>query len=344
MAYHDRHYTRGSGGYRGSSGAGGFGDRVLSLLNASFPIGRVLSISVRIHITFVLLVLFRLLQGGDPVWTLRWTALLFGSVLLHEFGHCLACRRVGGVANEILMWPLGGLAFCTPPRRPWPEFVTVVWGPLVTLILAAIGYFSLLILYGSNTPVTLNPFQLFLGRPPTIAARWLADIFAVNYILLLFNVLMIFWPFDGGRMLQIAMWTQIGYVRSMRAAATWGMIGALAAGLFGFATGHSMLLLIAVFGFLACMQQRRMLEGASDYDIPDEGSFAAPGQRQRESWLSRRRRTRQQRKAQREQQAAAAREATIDAILEKIHRDGIRSLTDREKDLLAANTRAKQSR
>jgi Zn-dependent protease len=343
MAIHDRHYSRGSGWNPGGAGGGGIGERVLSFLNASFPIGRVLGIRVRVHITFLLLLIVELIQQRDPLWTLRWTALLFGSVLLHEFGHCLACRRVGGRADEILMWPLGGLAYCAPPRRPWPEFVTVVWGPLVTLILAAIGYVSLLAWYGSNTPVTLNPFELFVSRPPTVAARWLADIFAVNYILLLFNVLMIFWPFDGGRLLQVAMWTRIGYVRSMRASATWGMIGAIAVGLFGFASGHMMLLLIAVFGFMACLQQRRMLEGASDYDFPDEGSFA-PGQPKRESWLSQRRRAREQRSRQRAQQAAAQREAAIDAILDKIHREGITSLTPREKDLLAADTRAKQSR
>ena len=36
------------------------------------------------------------------------------SVLLHEFGHVAACRSTGGEADEILMWPLGGLAFTRP--------------------------------------------------------------------------------------------------------------------------------------------------------------------------------------------------------------------------------------
>lgn len=33
---------------------------------------------------------------------------LLGTVLIHELGHALAARRVGGHADGILLWPLGG--------------------------------------------------------------------------------------------------------------------------------------------------------------------------------------------------------------------------------------------
>ena len=36
---------------------------------------------------------------------------LFAIVMLHEFGHALACRQVGGTANQIVLWPLGGIAY-----------------------------------------------------------------------------------------------------------------------------------------------------------------------------------------------------------------------------------------
>ena len=128
MSYHDRGYSRGSGRSGGGDGdwnppayRGDIGRRILNWLNWSFAIGYVSGIRVRVHITFVLLLIFRLIEQRDPLWTLRWTGLLFISVLLHEFGHALACRSVGGTANDILMWPLGGLAYCAPPQRPWPE-------------------------------------------------------------------------------------------------------------------------------------------------------------------------------------------------------------------------------
>ena len=43
---------------------------------------------------------------------------LFSIVLLHEFGHALACRQVGGKADQIVLWPLGGVAYVAPPPRP----------------------------------------------------------------------------------------------------------------------------------------------------------------------------------------------------------------------------------
>ena len=47
----------------------------------------------------------------SAIWALG-ALLVFLSILLHELGHCFAARRVGGDAHEILLWPLGGLAFC----------------------------------------------------------------------------------------------------------------------------------------------------------------------------------------------------------------------------------------
>ena len=43
--------------------------------------------------------------------TVAATIFVFGMlVLVHELGHCFACRRVGGEADDVLMWMLGGLA------------------------------------------------------------------------------------------------------------------------------------------------------------------------------------------------------------------------------------------
>ena len=55
-------------------------------------------------------------------------SIYFVIILLHEFGHCFAGRWVGGEADEILMTPLGGLAFARPPKRPLPTFITVAAG------------------------------------------------------------------------------------------------------------------------------------------------------------------------------------------------------------------------
>ena len=59
---------------------------------------------------------------------------LFLIVLLHEFGHALACRSVGGTANQIVLWPLGGVAYVDPPPRPGAELWSIAAGPLVNVV------------------------------------------------------------------------------------------------------------------------------------------------------------------------------------------------------------------
>ena len=42
--------------------------------------------------------------------------LLFGIILLHEFGHCFGAR--GWRRGEVLIWPLGGLALRRCAAQP----------------------------------------------------------------------------------------------------------------------------------------------------------------------------------------------------------------------------------
>lgn len=44
-------------------------------------------------------------------WFVLLGPVLLLTVLVHELGHCLAARQVGGSATGILLWPLGGLAY-----------------------------------------------------------------------------------------------------------------------------------------------------------------------------------------------------------------------------------------
>ena len=56
-------------------------------------------------------------------------------VLIHEFGHQLACRSVGGQTHDIVLWPLGGVAYVSPPQRPGAQLWSIAAGPLVNVIL-----------------------------------------------------------------------------------------------------------------------------------------------------------------------------------------------------------------
>jgi Zn-dependent protease len=55
---------------------------------------------------------------------------LFLTILIHELGHCLGAKIVGGRVQRILLWPLGGLAFCGHGAGPKGELLVALAGPL----------------------------------------------------------------------------------------------------------------------------------------------------------------------------------------------------------------------
>lgn len=74
-------------------------------------------IDVFIHATFLLIIgwvgLSYWQQTGTLAGTLEgifFTLLLFGCVVLHEFGHALTARRYGIKTRDITLYPIGGVA------------------------------------------------------------------------------------------------------------------------------------------------------------------------------------------------------------------------------------------
>src|SRR6476646_3971884 len=100
---------------------------------------RFAGIDVYLHFTwFLVAAIFMtdyMRRYQSPIWGVLEYVSLFVIVLIHEFGHALACRQVGGVANRIVLWPLGGVAFVNPPRRPGAYLWSIAAGPLVNVIL-----------------------------------------------------------------------------------------------------------------------------------------------------------------------------------------------------------------
>src|SRR5262249_51354296 len=103
---------------------------------------RIKGIDVFLHWSWFLVAAFEITDRqnvyASPLWNVLEYVGIFVLVLLHEFGHAFACRQVGGEANRILLWPLGGVASVSPPQRPGATLWTVVAGPLVNVVLAVI--------------------------------------------------------------------------------------------------------------------------------------------------------------------------------------------------------------
>jgi Zn-dependent protease len=193
----------------------------MNFFQQGIPLGRWFRITVVIHWTFLIYAAWNLYgvasQGWQISFEILYLALLFGTVLVHEFGHALSCLAVGGEAHHIVLWPLGGIAFVQPPPKPWAWLVTTVCGPLVNAILWPLFWF--LFTYWAMPRFETNPTEI---------NRWVAiaceKMWGINQGLLLFNLIPAY-PMDGGRIVQEVLWMIIGYGRSMMVA---GMIGTAA--------------------------------------------------------------------------------------------------------------------
>ena len=222
---------------------------------------RMFGVPLRLHFTFVLLLIFLLFIGSSGRQSAASTAIyliaLFVSVILHELGHALAARRYGIRTLEIVMYPIGGVSRLARMPKPREELPIAIAGPLVNLILAvALG--GWLAVRGALDLRSLSDPN---------GGNLLARIAAGNLILAAFNLLPAF-PMDGGRILRAALGLFKPEREATRIAAKTGQALALAMGLYGLLSGYLMLVVIALFVYLGAVQEsaavlgRTLIEGA----------------------------------------------------------------------------------
>jgi Zn-dependent protease len=186
----------------------------------SFRLFQLFGIDVYLHWSWFLLLVYSIQWGTHRYGSLAWNVLelltLFLIVLMHEFGHALACRQVGGQANQIVLWPLGGVAYVAPPQRPGAMLWSIAAGPLVNVVLLPI--------------LTVPVLPWLLGRTPAWAEAmpnvylFVRMIWAVNLSLLIFNMLPVY-PLDGGQILRSLLWFVFGRARSLMIATSLGFVG-----------------------------------------------------------------------------------------------------------------------
>ena len=224
----------------------------------SFKIARIAGIEVRIHATFFLLLAFlgsaygR--QGGAPaaIAGIIFTCLVFGCVLLHEFGHALAARRYGIRTPDITLLPIGGLArLDRMPDSPIQEIVVAIAGPLVNVAIAAVLWIYLMLTGGFHALNSLGHFGTSLPM----------RLLAVNVGLVVFNLIPAF-PMDGGRILRALLAMRMDYARATHIAASIGQACAFAFGLWALLQQpmNPMLVLVAVFVYFGAASEASLAE------------------------------------------------------------------------------------
>src|SRR5256885_1964567 len=128
----------------------------------SIRLFRFSGIDVFLHWSWFVVAAYEINGRTRSYSSLTWNILeylgLFLIVTLHEFGHSLACRQVGGRADRIVLWPLGGVAYVDPPPRPGATLWSIAAGPLVNVVLFPL--LLVIVLLGRSAGwLALSPLQ-----------------------------------------------------------------------------------------------------------------------------------------------------------------------------------------
>jgi Zn-dependent protease len=131
---------------------------------------------------------FTLVVGGP---------ILFFSVLIHELGHAVAALRLGGQVNDILLWPLGGVAYISffGETSPTADAIVAISGPATHVPQFIFWY---LCMYLSNHGVVSLTWPVSWGWNFWLCVCSAGMVTQIS--LLLFNLIPAF-PLDGGRLL-----------------------------------------------------------------------------------------------------------------------------------------------
>lgn len=136
--------------------------------------------------------------------SLSYALLLYASVFVHELSHTVVALRAGLPVRRISLYLLGGVSEIEKPARtPGVEALIAAAGPLVSLLLGAVGF---------AVSRTLDP--------GTVAGLLAAALTFSNLVVGAFNLLPGL-PLDGGRVLSAAVWKATGQRNRGSIVASW---------------------------------------------------------------------------------------------------------------------------
>jgi Zn-dependent protease len=237
----------------------------------SFEIGRITDIPIRLNVTLVVFLpllawlisreeqlgvytdlvnqispqaidLAVIQSGSTPVVVGTATAVgLFVGVLLHELGHSWTARRYGVTISSITLWIFGGMAHMKDLPEDWDvELYVALAGPAMSGLVAAVCY-----------------GLLFVVPAQSVVVFVVGSLAIINVSLAVFNLLPAF-PMDGGRVLRALLARSRPYAEATRTAAAVGKFMAILMAVFAALARAPLLLLIAMFVYIAAGAESRM--------------------------------------------------------------------------------------
>lgn len=252
-------------------------ERLQRWIHGGIGLGRIKGIPVRVHLALIPLIAYWLvydLTGENTLNALVWRtinlSILFGSILLHELGHCYGAHLVGEKSEGILLWPLGGLAFVTgTTRSPYDEFIIVLLGPAVNVVLALAASVALWIL----------PQWVTQTSSGAVLSLFLKNVQMINAINFVFNMSLPLFPMDCARLVRSLLSMKYDPQRVTYNVCLGGffvagvvsclyVVGSLTPLPYLGVSNSILLLLIAAFGIFHCIQELHALEFSYVYSEP----------------------------------------------------------------------------
>lgn len=229
-------------------------------MNWSYQIGSIRGIPIRLHVSFLVTVIFFIWLFADhtfeifgivfgfgeadvPIW-LKYlfssitSILFFLTLLFHELSHSVVAQSYGIKIKSITLLIIGGIAQMEDiPKEPRKEAMISAAGPAFSLGIGILAYAIYISFYQVNE-VTWTFGNAFLMSVSIIAYY--------NILLGIFNLIPAF-PMDGGRIFRAMLAMNMPYIDATRIAVAVGKSFAIIMGILGLFTFNLFLLLIAFF-------------------------------------------------------------------------------------------------
>jgi Zn-dependent protease len=297
----------------------------------SFPFLKVGGLRLRVHTVLVpvwigMEVLAWLPQDKlGPIHVFSALGMLLALALLHEVGRGMFARWLGDGGDVVVLWPLGGLN--PVARRGATNPVAAESGGLiVNILMVPILAAVALGVQISRQDLLFNPLSINttinnLGGPgaPAKVLVWWA--YFMNLVMLALNAVPML-PMDAGRMMHA--WLRRNSAAPAEVGARIGFVASAVLFLFGIVQSHTHVMGIALLGAISTYIEFRRREFMHVVELDDALPEPAHAHPEEELHAPR--------------PAAPAPNVELDGVLEKISKQGMASLTDREREVLARET------
>ncbi len=244
----------------------------------SLTIAKVFGIRIRVHFTFLLLLLLVEGEWSEAGWVAAaWSAIFivatFTCVALHELGHSLVAQRFGVKVSSITLLPIGGVAALRSiPQKPAHEIAITVAGPLVNVVIFAVLY---AVAVWVPFKVPYYPGLMLTPGLPTSWAELIGVMLLVNKLMIAFNLIPAY-PMDGGRLFRASLACWLPYPRATAIAATLGRTISIGFVVYGLYQGLILLCVIGVIIFFAAGAEEKTVRVHSALQDVGVGTIMTP--------------------------------------------------------------------